>query len=283
MRRKILGVGAAIIPYLDELRPAATPEMAIRLESVAGELRFQDLRRDFVRLSLAKLPDLEDGAILISRFGFADVDGAVYRDWLDKVAAAVSADMPSDAGIGESVRRLSNHLFQSLGFAGNETRYYDADNSYLSRVIDTRRGIPVTLTVLMLLLARRLRLPLYGVGTPGHFLAGFKEGGSALFVDCFAAAADDLARGQAHARAQRLRVARNSASPSARATYCHMLHNLISIYQKTAADRREALDLGQIVTRRDGAAEALSCFCCVRATRASAVILLPGSRPSAPG
>ena len=185
MRRKILGVGAAIIPYLDELRPAATPEMAIRLESVAGELRFQDLRRDFVRLSLAKLPDLEDGAILISRFGFADVDGAVYRDWLDKVAAAVSADMPSDAGIGESVRRLSNHLFQSLGFAGNETRYYDADNSYLSRVIDTRRGIPVTLTVLMLLLARRLRLPLYGVGTPGHFLAGFKEGGSALFVDCF--------------------------------------------------------------------------------------------------
>ena len=84
VRSRILGVGAAIMPYLDELRQAATPEMAIRLESVAGELRFQDLRRDFVRLSLAKLPDLEDGAILISRFGFADVDAAVYRDWLGR-------------------------------------------------------------------------------------------------------------------------------------------------------------------------------------------------------
>ena len=244
VRRKILGVGAAIMPYLDELRPAATPEMAIRLESVAGELRFQDLRRDFVRLSLAKLPDLEEGALLISRFGFADVDAAVYHQWLDRVAAAVAADMPSDAGIGESVRRLSNHLFQSLGFAGNETRYYDADNSYLSRVIDTRRGIPVTLTVLMLLLARRLRLPLYGVGTPGHFLAGFKEGGAALFVDCFRG-------GQLMTLPEVKRMlVRNGydwrpdlGKPvSSRDILARMLRNLISIYQKTGAvDRAERL------------------------------------------
>ncbi len=256
VRSRILGVGAAIMPYLDELRPAATPELAVRLDSVAGELRFQDLRRDFVRLSLAKLPDLEDGAMLISRFGFADVDAAVYRDWLDRVAAAVAADMPADAGIGESVRRLSNHLFQGLGFAGNETRYYDADNSYLSRVIDTRRGIPVTLTVLMLLLARRLRLPLYGVGTPGHFLAGFKEGGSALFVDCFRG-------GQLMTLPEVKRMlVRNGydwrpelGKPvGSREILARMLRNLISIYQKNGtADRAERLStLVEIVlTGRD--------------------------------
>ncbi|UPT74706.1 MAG: transglutaminase-like domain-containing protein [Elusimicrobiota bacterium] len=256
VRSKILGVGAAIIPYLDELRPAATPEMAVRLESVAGELRFQDLRRDFVRLSLAKAPDLEEGSLLISRFGFADVDSKVYAAWLDKVAAKIAADMPPDAGIGESVRRLTNHVFQSLGFAGNESRYYDPDNSYLSRVIDTRRGIPVTLTVLVLLLARRLRLPLYGVGTPGHFLAGFKEGGSSLFVDCFRS-------GQLMTLPEVKRMlVRNGydwrpelGKPvGSRDILARMLRNLISIYQKTgASDRAERLStLVEIVlTGRD--------------------------------
>ena len=244
VRRKILGIGAAIVPYLDELRPAASPEMAIRLDTVKGELRFQDLRRDFVRLSLARTPDLEEGALLISRFGFADVDRAVYAAWLDRVAAAVAADMPADAGIGESVRHLSNHLFQSLGFAGNEKRYYDADNSYLSRVIDTRRGIPVTLTVLILLLARRLRLPLYGVGTPGHFLAGFRENGAALFVDCFRS-------GQLLTLPEVKRMlVRNGydwrpelGKPvGSRDILARMLRNLISIYQKTGAiDRAERL------------------------------------------
>ena len=256
VRSKILGVGAVIMPYLDEMRHAATPEMAVRLESVAGELRFQDLRRDFARLSLAKTPDLEDGALLISRFGFADVDAAVYRSWLDRVAGAVAADMPADAGIGESMRRLSNHVFQALGFAGNETRYYDADNSYLSRVIDTRRGIPVTLTVLMLLLARRLRLPLYGVGTPGHFLAGFKDGSTALFIDCFRG-------GQLMTLSEVKRMlVRNGydwrpelGKPvGSREILARMLRNLISIYQKTGAvDRAERLStLVEIVlTGRD--------------------------------
>ncbi len=256
VRCKILGVGAAIMPYLDEVRGGATPEMAVRLESVSGELRFQDLRRDFVRLSLAKTPDLEDGALLISRFGFPDVDASVYRAWLDRVAAAVAADIPADAGIGESVRRLSKHVFQILGFAGNETRYYDADNSYLSRVIDTRRGIPVTLTVLMLLLARRLRLPLYGVGTPGHFLAGFKEGGSAVFVDCFHG-------GQLMTLPEVKRMlVRNGygwrpelGKPvNEREILARMLRNLISIHQKTgAAERAERLStvVEIVLTGRD--------------------------------
>ncbi len=256
VRRKILGVGAAILPYLDELRPSATPEMAIRLESVTGDLRFQDLRRDFVRLSLARLPDLEEGALLISRFGFADVKPKIYGDWLDKVAAAVAAETPTDAGIGESVRRLTNHLFNSLAFAGNETHYYDADNSYLSRVIDTRRGIPVTLTVLVLLLARRLRLPLYGVGTPGHFLAGYREGGESLFVDCFRS-------GQLMTLPEVKRMlVRNGydwrpelGKPVAsREILARMIRNLISIHQKTGAtDRAERLStLVEIVlTGRD--------------------------------
>ena len=92
VRRQILGVGAVIIPYLDELRAAATPEMAIRLDSVAGELRFQDLRRDFVRLSLARIPDLEDGA-QVSQFveWFPGVTAEQVRAVLEHAARSALA------------------------------------------------------------------------------------------------------------------------------------------------------------------------------------------------
>ena len=240
VRREIMGIGASIIPFLDEKRAAATPEMAIRLDSVAGELRFQDLRRDFVSLAVTRLPDLEQGALLISRFGFPGIDTGMYAAWLDKVAAQIAADTPPDAGIAESVRRMTVYLFQNLGFAGNETRYYDPDNSYLSRVIDTRRGIPVTLTVLTLLLARRLRLPVYGVGTPGHFLAGFRDGGEAQFVDCFHGG-----KLMSLPEVKRMLV-RNGydwrpelGKPvGSRDILARMLRNLISIYQKTGSTER---------------------------------------------
>ena len=244
VRREILAAGKAVIPYLEELRAAAAPRLAVRLDSAVDEVRFQDLKRDFTRLSADRAPDLEEGALLVSRFGHPGLDPKAYREWLDRVARAISDEIPSDAGIGESVRRLTNHVFHALGFAGNEQRYYDPDNSYLTRVIDTRRGIPVTLSVLLLLLAKRLRLPLQGIGAPGHFLTGFKDGGELLFVDAFR-------QGQLMTLPEvRRMLVRNGyewrpelAKPAgARDILARMLRNLISIHQKTgAADRAERL------------------------------------------
>ncbi|MEK7388734.1 MAG: transglutaminase family protein [Elusimicrobiota bacterium] len=256
VRRQILGIGTEIIPYIDELRAAANPKMAIRLDSVADELRFQDLRREFVRLAADRDPDLEHGVLLISRFGFPGIDVGVYQAWLNDTAAVLSRQIPPDAGIGDSVRTLCRHLFQVLGFAGNETRYYDADNSYFSRVIDTRRGIPVTLTVLVLLLARRLRLPVYGVGTPGHFLAGFRDAGDPLFIDCF-----HFGQFLTLPEVKRMLVrngydwrAEMGKPVNARDILARMMRNLISIYQKTGAvDRAERLStlVEIILTGRD--------------------------------
>jgi regulator of sirC expression with transglutaminase-like and TPR domain len=261
VRRQILGVGAEMLPYLDELRAAAGPELASRVDSMTGELRFHLLRRDFAALAADRDPDLERGALLISRFSYPGLDESVYRAWLDRVAAGAAETIPKEAGIGESVRALCAHLFGGMGFAGNETRYYDPDNSYLTRVIDTRRGIPVTLSVLLLLLARRLRLPLYGVGAPGHFLAGYREEGQPVFVDAFRGG-----RLMSLPEVRRM-VVRNGyewkpelvAPCPPREILARMLRNLISIYHKAGSgERAERLStLVEIVlTGRDGGDEA---------------------------
>ena len=78
---------------------------------------------------------------------------------------------------------MNEYLFQTLRFRGNTRQYYDPNNSFLHRVLDDRVGIPISLSVVYLLLGQRLRVPVAGVGLPGHFLVGLRT--EPVFIDCF--------------------------------------------------------------------------------------------------
>ena len=75
-------------------------------------------------------------------------------------------------------------LFKIQGYHGNEN-YYEPENSYLNKVIDRREGNPISLCLIYLLLARRLHLPITGIGMPGHFLCRFQTPTEELFIDAF--------------------------------------------------------------------------------------------------
>jgi regulator of sirC expression with transglutaminase-like and TPR domain len=251
VRSRLFDAGTAAIPFLEAARSASDPELAARLDAMTDELRYRELKASFLALAVERVPDLETGAFLLSRFVRPTADAAVYRLWLDRVAAAVAELLPEAPTTSEAAKRLAAHLFQSLGFAGNEANYYDPDNSCLSRVIDTRRGIPVTLSILYLLVARRLKIPVYGVGTPGHFLLGYREDGEARFLDAFrqghALDASEvrrmLVRNGYEFRPEYLKTC------GPREILARMMRNLLSIYQKTGAvERAERLsELVEIV------------------------------------
>src|SRR6185436_11866463 len=80
---------------------------------------------------------------------------------------------------------LNEYLFGELGFAGDEQNYYDPQNSYLNRVLDRRRGNPINLSLLYLFLARRLKLPMAGIGLPGHFVCRYQSTADEIYVDVF--------------------------------------------------------------------------------------------------
>lgn len=246
VRSRLLDVGTAAIPFLEAAREASPPEFAARLDEMSAELRYRELKASILALAAERIPDLETGAFLLSRFVRPNADPAVYRSWLDRVALAAAEGIAEDATTSEAAKRLSAHLFQSMGFAGNEANYYDPDNSCLSRVIDTRRGIPVTLSTLYLLVAKRLKLPVYGVGTPGHFLLGFREGGEPHFLDAFrqgrpleaSEVRRMLVRNGYEFRPEYLKPC------GPREVLARMMRNLLSIYQKTGAvERAEKLSV----------------------------------------
>jgi regulator of sirC expression with transglutaminase-like and TPR domain len=163
---------------------------------------------------LARLPDrridLTAGALLIAEIAEPDLSHARYRRQLDAMAAAVRAELGREwddaagtrsseqgRGLGErataerAIGALRDVLALREGLRGNQEDYYDPRNSYLSDVLETRRGLPITLSVVYLEVARRLDLPLVGVGLPMHFVVKWplsRDQGGDLFVDAFSGA-----------------------------------------------------------------------------------------------
>ncbi len=144
-----------------------------------------DFRREFTRLIARPEEDLDLGlaALLVAGEEYPELDVAEHLRRLDEFADAVRYHAPEGLPPVELARLLGSYLFEEQGFQGNSADYYNPDNSYLNRVLDTHTGIPITLSLLFLEVARRLGLRCRGVGMPGHFLVGLD--GSEVYFDPF--------------------------------------------------------------------------------------------------
>ena len=85
------------------------------------------------------------------------------------------------------IAHLHEYLFDEVGFAGNEDDYYNPGNSYLPTVLETKRGLPITLSLIYKLVAERVGLRVHGVGLPGHFMVAVETEDSAMLIDPFSA------------------------------------------------------------------------------------------------
>jgi regulator of sirC expression with transglutaminase-like and TPR domain len=185
--------------------------------------------------------DLAQAALLIAEPEYPGLDVAGYLDKLDGLADQARRVLPAP-----SLPGLARVLHGELGFHGNAADYYDPRNSYLNEVIDRRTGIPITLAVVLMEIARRLGVDAHGVSFPGHFLVGDDDD---CLIDPFGGRTLDAAE---------LRVLHGRATGSAidpdprllvpatkRQILVRMLHNLRDIWtQRRDARRVEAIQRG---------------------------------------
>ena len=240
---RLIEIGDSVVPFLQEAE-IEQPEMARRIEAVLDEIRGARLEEEF--RDLVSSPDdpidLEKGELLIARYAYSTLDVAAYTQQLDGMAREMRDRIGQRVSGEEAVKTLSRYLFTEQGFRGNNKNYYEADNSYLNRVLDRRTGIPISLSIVYLLVAQRLDLPVFGVGMPGHFLVKFESERYKVFVDCFNAGAllteKDCARflRQAGYGFEEKFLQKSST----RAILIRTLKNLVAIYHKLDEPVKEA-------------------------------------------
>jgi regulator of sirC expression with transglutaminase-like and TPR domain len=202
--------------------------------------------------------DLAEASLLIAAGEYPGLDAARYVEKLDRMGRESRQRMgrsPHDA-----VAALNGYLFDEECFRGNVEDYYDPRNSYLSDVIDRRIGIPITLSVVYMEVARRAGLEVFGVGLPGHFLVRAEGRGGPVLVDPFHGGAllseSDCQNRLDRVFGGRVRLEPGMLAPCARKDIlARVLRNLKAIYVKADDYRRGLRTLDLLLSLDPGSAE----------------------------
>jgi regulator of sirC expression with transglutaminase-like and TPR domain len=147
--------------------------------SNARQQFFQEVRQSDEHINLEK------AALYIAQEANPNLDVEEYLNAIDTMADEVRERLPQESYPLRIVQTINHYLYEDLGFSGNQVDYYDPRNSFLDQVLDRRTGIPITLSLVYLAIAKRLDFPMVGIGMPGHFLIRPDVEEMELFVDPF--------------------------------------------------------------------------------------------------
>lgn len=203
---------------------------------------------------------LDEAALALAEEEYPRLEAEEYLVRLDRLANRVRVKAPP-ARAATLLHGLRKVLFEEEGYRGNELDYSDPRNSFLNEVVDRRVGLPITLCILYMEVARRAGLTLQGVGYPGHFLAKYvSQGGAEVFVDPFhggemLSADECVARYRARTGGRDL-DRRYLAGVPPRQILARMLYNLKRTYLERRDDVRAWWVLDRILLLTPGQLEA---------------------------
>lgn len=187
IREQMLGDPEGTLGWLGAHRLHADPVVRRRVLEILDHFGKATAERAFLEFAAGQGEnlDLDEGVWRFVRTKYPEAPVPAYRAQLDEWAARLADEMAEASTGADILERINRLLFSELGFKGNEQQFYDPANSYLNVVIDRRLGIPITLCVVYLLVARRLNLPVTGIGMPGHFLCRYQTPREEHYIDPF--------------------------------------------------------------------------------------------------
>jgi regulator of sirC expression with transglutaminase-like and TPR domain len=187
VRQRILAEGDSVLEWVEPATRSNDPVQRRRATEIIRHISMRHADDKFLAfcLNTGEDLDLEEGVLLLAKTQFPEINTDGYNAIFDDYAADLRERLDFGAAAAQMIAGINEYLFKLQGFHGNEENYYEPENSYINKVIDRRKGNPISLCIIYLLLARRLHLPITGIGMPGHFLCRFQTPTEELFIDAF--------------------------------------------------------------------------------------------------
>ena len=182
---RFMQLGPASAPFLEAISRGSNRVLARHATFFLQELQFSDPIAEFRGFIRSLNYELESGAVLLARTVSPRLEaGDVFRQ-LDLIAVRCRELIVEPSSAREKCRILNRVLFHEWGFHGNVEHYTDPRNSFIDQVLERRTGIPLSLSIVYLLVAERIGLELEPVGLPGHFIVGCFVDDLPFFIDPF--------------------------------------------------------------------------------------------------
>lgn len=189
VKNRLFELGESAVPLLDQQKSESKNRSERELiNEIIRHITYGNLEEDFLNVldeGVKNLKQLENAVLILSRFDNPTLREEEYKKKLDRLADMIIDEIRYQPDEKRKMNILLDFVFDELNFTGSTIDYYNPDNSYLNRVIDRRQGLPISLGLIVLFLARRLEMPFYGINMPIHFMIKYKGEKEEALIDPF--------------------------------------------------------------------------------------------------
>ncbi|MDR0801288.1 transglutaminase-like domain-containing protein [Fluviicola sp.] len=146
-----------------------------RIETLIHEIQFAECKRQLNSWYHGSTKNLLRGATIIAKYQYPGLDQKQIYDFIERICRDCWLELNPNMTAFESIRIINKVFFGQYGFSGNSRNYNSPLNSFINTVIETRKGNPLSLSILYSLVAQELKLPIYGVNLPNHFVLAYMD------------------------------------------------------------------------------------------------------------
>ncbi|SIS70248.1 transglutaminase-like domain-containing protein [Belliella pelovolcani] len=183
---KIISLGHGIIPFLEKKwEDSFNPEVQKEIEDLVHQLQFSQLKERLKDWVNSPDQDLLTGLWIINTYQYPDLEFDKINADMHQIYFEVWTGFKNDLLPHEQIKAINHVLFSNLRFSANTKNFHSPGNSMLSNVLETRKGNPISLCAIYLLVSQKLGLPIYGVNLPNLFVLTYKSSDVNFYINAF--------------------------------------------------------------------------------------------------
>lgn len=186
VREKIISLGDEMIPILEkQWETSFNPDLQKKIEDIIHQLQFRVFKKRLFEWKADEQESLLKGMWLISTYQYPDLDYQKLVQDVEQLYYEVWLEVKDDQNPYDQVRVINSVFFNKLKFSPNSKNFHSPSNSMINVVLQSRKGNPITLGVLYLLVAQKLKMPIYGVNLPNLFVLTYKKEDLQFYINVF--------------------------------------------------------------------------------------------------
>lgn len=177
VKGRFMSLGPPVIPHLESAwENAYDIILQKRIEQLIHDIQFEILQKQFAEWKANESEDLLKGLLLVAHYQYPDLSEEKIRKQLKQITQDVWLELNEDLTAVEKINALNHIIFEVHNFSGSSINtYYSPQNSFFNCLLETKKGNPVMLSCLYLLIAHELKIPVYGVNLPEHFICAYLD------------------------------------------------------------------------------------------------------------
>lgn len=171
---KLITCGPEVIPILEQSwEESFDVLLQSRVEQIIHKIQFNEVQNDLQLWTMSNREDLLEGLLIVNRYQYPNLGEEEVYTKLAELKRSVWYHLIYDMSPLEKIKLLNNIIFREFGLSGNTSDYHAPQNSFINKVLETKKGNPISLACIYSIVAQRLDIPIYGVNLPKHFVLAY--------------------------------------------------------------------------------------------------------------